>query len=447
MTVSESTIPSIQRTLGIFDGIGLLVGITIGVGIYSTPQIIAGYLSSFNTIILLWISVAVFVYVGSLIYAELGSRFPVTGGEYVYIQKAFGHFWGFLFGWAQLFIIRTSPAAGLSLVTANYIGFFVELNQLGEIVIALAVLTLLGMLNVVGVTRASFYNKLSSVVKIGGLVILAVTGILLMGSDESDFLSQTAVPTQTLGSVGNVVAALMLVLFSYIGWDRVGYVAGEMKNPRKVISLSMFIGMSIIIILYLLMNTLYHSTLGIRAMRESNIVASDAVVEILGPTGAAVVSLLVIVSATGSINGTIMSASRVYYAMAQDGIMFKWLNYIHPRYQTPSRAILAHCVWGAVILMIRGTFETIVAGMVFAILIFYAFTTIAFFKFRLENAGEKNAYNIPGFPVVPVIYLGCIVILVSLRGYYEWGKSVQDLSFVLMGIPIYFFWFRSRIVS
>lgn len=438
-----NTTPKLKRTLGVFDGIGLLVGITIGAGIYSTPQIIAGYLNSFSVVLVLWIGVAVFVYVGSLIYAELGSRFPETGGEYVYIQKAFGPFWGFLFGWAQLFIIRTSPAAGLSLVTANYIGYYLDLNQSEKIIVALVVLALFGALNVVGVTRASFYNKLSSAVKIGGLAILAVVGIVLLGG-ESDLLGRTAPPTATLGPVGNVVAALMLVLFSYIGWDRVGYVAGEMKNPRKVIPFSMFIGMGIIIALYLLMNTLYHSTLGIEAMRGSTIVASDAAVKLLGSAGAAVVSLLVIVSATGSINGTIMSASRVYYAMARDGLLFKWLDYIHPKYQTPTHAIIAHCVWGAMILIIRGTFETIAAGMVFAILIFYTFTTVALFKFRREKAGSVDAYEIPGFPLLPAIYLLGIVALVCLRGYYEWEKSAQDLAFVLTGIPVYFLWFRRR---
>ena len=206
----------------------------------------------------------------------------------------------------------------------------------------------------------------------------------------------------------------------------------------------MFIGMGIIIALYLLMNTLYHSTLGIEAMRGSTIVASDAAVKLLGSAGAGVVWLLVIVSATGSIIGSIMSASRVYYAMARDGLLFKWLDNIHPKYQTPTHAIIAHCVWGAMILIIRGTFETIVAGMVFAILIFYIFTTLALFKFRREKAGSADAYEIPGFPVVPAIYLLGIVTLVSLRGYYEWEKSAQDLTFVLMGIPVYFLWFKAK---
>jgi len=179
-------------------------------------------------------------------------------------------------------------------------------------------------------------------------------------------------------------------------------------------------------------------------MRNSAIVASDTAIKLFGPIGAGLISLMVIVSATGSINGTIMSASRVYYAMARDGLMFKWLNYVDEKYQTPSHAIIAHCIWGIALILIRQNFETIVAGMVFAILIFYGFTTVAFFKFRQDNTGEENGYRLPFYPILPGAYLLGIVILVLLRAYYETGKSVQDLTFVLTGIPVYFLLFKKR---
>ncbi|MEA1882021.1 MAG: amino acid permease, partial [Candidatus Marinimicrobia bacterium] len=263
----------LKRTLGLSDGIALLVGITIGSGIFATPQIIAGYLDSFSTIIILWIGVAGFVFVGALIYGELGSRFPNTGGEYVYIQKAFGPFWGFLFGWAQLFIIRTSPAAGLSLITANYIGYFLPLDQGNKILIAIGIIIIFGLINYIGVERASVYNKISSATKISGLFLFVLIGLIIINGDFSR-LSIHEPATEALGSVGNVVAALMLVLFSFIGWDRVGYVAGEMKNPTKDIPQSMLFGMLVIIVLYLGTNILYHSVIGIDTMRMSTIVAS-----------------------------------------------------------------------------------------------------------------------------------------------------------------------------
>ncbi len=433
----------LKQSLGLYDGIALLVGITIGSGIFATPQIIAGYLSSFSTIIILWVGVAVFVYVGALIYAELGCRFPNTGGEYVYIQKAFGPFWGFLFGWAQLFIIRTSPIAGLSLIVANYIGYFIPLASFERNMVAVAVVVLFGSLNYIGVEKGSLYNKFSSSVKTGGLFLFALIGLIMVKGDFSN-LSETAAATGTLGPTGNIVAALMLILFSFLGWDRVGYVAGEMKDPQSVIPKSMLLGMAVITILYLGANLLYHAVIGLEGMRGSTVIASDTAVELFGSIGAGLISLMVIISATGSINGTMMAAPRLFYAMARDGLMFKWFNHVDPKFQTPTHAIIAQCTWAIVLIVVRQNFETIVAGMVFAILIFYGFTTVALFKFRREDMGESGGYNLPLFPVLPAIYFIGIVTLVLLRAYYETDKSVQDLAFVLTGVPIYFLFFKKK---
>ena len=386
---------------------------------------------------------AVFVYVGALIYAELGCRFPNTGGEYVYIQKAFGPFWGFLFGWAQLFIIRTSPIAGLSLIVANYIGYFIPLASFERNMVAVAVVVLFGSLNYIGVERGSLYNKFSSSVKTGGLFLFALIGLIMVKGDFSN-LSETAAATGTLGPTGNIVAALMLILFSFLGWDRVGYVAGEMKDPQSVIPKSMLLGMAVITILYLGANLLYHSVIGLEGMRGSTVIASDTAVELFGSIGAGLISLMVIISATGSINGTMMAAPRLFYAMARDGLMFKWFNHVDPKFQTPTHAIIAQCTWAIVLIVVRQNFETIVAGMVFAILIFYGFTTVALFKFRREDMGESGGYNLPLFPALPAIYFIGIVTLVVLRAYYETDKSVQDLAFVLTGVPIYFFFFKKK---
>ncbi len=436
--------PTLRKVLGLFDAIALLIGITIGAGIYATPQIIATYASSFGSILWLWVGSGIFVFIGGLIYAELGTRLPNTGGEYVYIHKCFGPFAGFMFGWAQLFIIRTSPAAGLAIITANYLEYFIPLNAWQHTGVALAVIAALGTLNYVGIQQASVYQKISTVLKVGGLFALVVLAMILVGGQEN-LLATEAPATGTLGPVGNTVAALMLVVFSYLGWDRVGYVAGEMKNPRRVVPLSLMIGLGTVIILYVLTNLVYHQTLGMEGMRASTLVASDMTVQLIGPVGAGVIALLVIISATGSINGTMMSAPRVYYAMAKDGLFFKWLNYVHPRFRTPSRAVLAHCFWGAVILIVRGTFETIVAGMVFAILIFYTFTTVALFILRKREVGGDDVYRIPFYPWLPGLYLAGIVTLLVLRAIFEWEKSLVDLAFIATGLPFALIWVRKAI--
>lgn len=433
----------LKKSLGLIDGISLLIGITIGSAIFATPQIIATYQNSFSSIIMLWAVVIFFVFIGSLIYAELGSRFPNTGGEYIYISKAFGPFWGFIFGWAQLLIIRTSPAAGISLITANYIGFFVDINQFQKNLLAVLIIILFGVINYLGVERASFYNKFSSLVKTLGIVIFVVFGLIFFGADFSN-LQPIIQPTQNLGPIGNFVAASILVLFSFLGWDRVGYVAGEMKDPKKTIPLTMFYGISLISLIYLAANLLYHTVLGLEGVRDSIIVASDTASILFGNKGAIIISLVVIISATGSINGTIMSASRLYFAMARDGLLFKWFKNIHPKHKTPNRSIIAHCIWGIALLFIRQNFETIVSGMVFTILIFYILTTLAFFKFRKTNQGKKG-YRLPFYPILPLIYLGGLVLLVVLRLFFQFNLSVQDLSFVLTGVPIYFLFFKQKV--
>ena len=431
----------LKKTLGLFDGIALLVGITIGAGIFKTPQVIASYINSFSIIIILWLSVAVFVYVGALIYAELGSRFPQTGGEYVYMQKAFGPFFGFLFGWAQLFIIRTSPTAALSLLSADYLGYFFPLDHSQKIIIASLIIIVFGIINILGVNKGSAYNKFSSSVKITGLMFFCLIGLILTSGDFSK-LSESVSPTASLGPVGNLIAAIMMIVFSFLGWDRVGYVAGEMKNPKKVIPQSMFYGMLIVTMLYLGSNILYHSVIGLEGMRSSSIVASDTAIYLFGNIGASLISIMVIISATGSVNGTMMATTRVYYAMAKDGLIFKWFDYIDPKFQTPTHAIIAHCIWSIALILIRQNFETLVAGMVFAILIFYGFTTVAFFKFRKEKIGNNDGYKLPYFPLLPSLYILGIIVLVFLRAFYEPWKSAQDLLFILSGIPVYFIFFK-----
>jgi APA family basic amino acid/polyamine antiporter len=433
--------PSLRRSLGVFDGITLLIGIMIGAGIYSTPQLIAGYLGSFSTILFLWILVACFVFISGLIYAELGTRLPHTGGEYVYISRCFGPFAGFMFGWAQLFIIRTSAAASLAIVTADYVKSLFKLSGFAHTALALSVIVLLGILNYVGIQRASFFQKISTVLKVGGLFALVVIGLILVQS-QKNLLSTTAAPTGDLGLVGNAVAAIMLIFFTHTGWDRVGYVAEEMKNPRRVVPLSLVFGIGVVVAVYALTNMVYYRTLGIEGMRGSSTVAVEVATTLIGTPGAVFIALLVIISATGSINGTMMTAPRAYYAMAKDGLFFKWLDFVHPRFQTPSRAILAHCIWASVILLIRRKFETIAAGMVFILLIFLILNTFALFKLRKGEVGGKNVYRLPFYPFLPWFFISGILVLLVFRVISEWKSSLVDVAFLASGLPFSLIWLR-----
>lgn len=441
--MADATQPQLRRTLHVFDGVALLVGITIGSGIFSVPSLVAGYFGSFSSIIVVWVVLGIFVMMGGLIYAELGTRLPTTGGEYVYITRCFGPLAGFMFGWAQLFIIRTSPAAGLAIIAADYVGFFMTLGPRAHTSVALGILAALGIFNYVGIRWASLFQKVTTVIKVGGLILFAAVGAFLLRGTVN-LLGTQSPPASELGPTGNLVAALMLIIFTHTGWDRVGYVAGEMKNPRQVIPKSILIGIGLVLGVYWTVNTVYHYALGMEGMRGTVTPAADVAVLMIGSVGAAILSLLVIVSAIGSINGTMMSATRVYFAMARDGLFFRWLDHVHPVFRTPSRAIIAHCGWAAVILLVRGSFEAIAAGMVFAILIFYTMTTLALFKLRRDGTGGDEVFRVPLYPLLPSIYLVGVVGLLVARALFEWERSLVDLAFVASGLPVSFIWLSKR---
>jgi len=435
--------PSLKQVLGVPDGIAILIGITIGAGIYSTPQIIARYMVSFNAIIALWLLVGFFVFISGLVYAELGTRMPNTGGEYVYYTRCFGSWVGFMFGWAQLFIIRTSAAAALALIIVDYAGYFIPLKGFVRIAAALAVIFLFGLINYIGIQRASIFQKISTVLKVAGLLSIAVIGFIFSGGHEN-LLSSRAALQDTLGPIGGLAAVLMLIVFSHTGWERIGYVAGEMKNPRRVIPLSLTIGIGTVVLLYALTNMTYHRMLGMEGMRASTIVASDVLTLLIGPIGAAYIAILAIISSAGSINGTMMTATRAYYAMAKDGLFFKWLDHVHPEFHTPSRAIVAHCVWASVILLIRGSFQSIASGMAFAILIFYGLAIVALFKMRRDKIGETDIFKVPLYPFLPLLLLILIACLIVFRSVFEWQNSLTDMAFIATGIPFAFYWCRKR---
>ena len=435
--------PQLRRVLDWTDGVAILIGITIGAGIFAVPQGIAQNMNSFSQIIWLWVGSGVFAIVGCLIYAELGTRLPSTGGEYVYMNRCYGPFAGFMFGWAQLLIIRSSSVAGLSLVTVAYLEYFITLSAWQETVMALAIIAAIGFLNYTDIRNASVYQKFSSIVKVFGLLLLVLLGLVLFPGQENH-LAETATMQREHNLLGNTANALLLVLFTMIGWDRVGYVAEELKNPRRAIPKALVVGFCTVLVVYLGINLVYHQVLGLEAIRETNRVGVDLATVLLGPVGATIFAIVIMISTTGSINGTAMAAPRLYYAMAKDGLFFQWLNYIHPRYKTPSRAVLIHCLWGACLLLIRGSFEELITGMTFVVLIFYALQTVALFVLRYRNVAEGEVYSMPGYPWLPVLHLAATCALVLVRGYFEWQQSLTDLAFVVTGLPFAWYFFRNK---
>ncbi|MDE2833774.1 MAG: amino acid permease [Bacteroidota bacterium] len=441
--MNSDTQPKLRRVLGWRDAAAVLIGITIGAGIFAVPQEIARNMESFNQIIWLWIGAGAFCVISCMVYAELGTRLPNTGGEYVYINRAYGPFTGFMFGWSQLLIVRTSNVAGLSLVTVAYLEYIVELGPWQETAMAIAIVAAIGLLNYTGIQRASMYQKFSAITKVLGLLLLVLVGLSMLPGQENH-LADTATSAGGRGFLGNTAESLLLVLFAMIGWERVGYVAGELKNPRRSIPKAIFVGFGIVMVVYLGINLVYHQVLGIELIRASNRVGVELAQVLFGPVGAVLIAVVVMISATGSINGTAMAAPRLYYAMARDGLFFRWLNFVHPRFRTPSRAVVLHCIWGVCLLFLRGSFENIATGMIFVVLIVYGLQTAALMIFRHRNTGDPAAWSMPGYPYLPILFLLGTIALLSVRMYFNWQQSLIDLAFVITGLPVAWFFFRGK---
>ena len=440
-TLPGAQSPTLHKSLGSFDAVTVLLAITIGAGIFSTPQEIATYLTSFRTIMFCWLLVGGFAFIGGLIHAEIGTRLPYTGGGYVYITRCFGPEVGFLYGWKGFLITNPSSRAGLALIGADYIGHFIPLNEVSRMAVALAALWFVGGVNYAGLRWAMIFQRISVAVKFTGLVALVVVGWIAV-SGVGNLLGTAAPSTRDAGPIGGFTKALMLIYFAYSGYGMVGRVAGELREPRRAIPFGIFTGLAAVIVLYFLTNALYYRVLGIEGLRASDVVAADTAERLIGNWGGGLVALLVIFSVTGSMTASVMGCSRIYYAMARDGIFFRWFDQIHPKFRTPTRAIIAHLIVASLMLLARRNFEDLITSFVFMGLIFSVLRTASIFKLRRNNIGGENTYQVPFYPILPWIYiLGLLSIIIS-RIIFDWDKAWFDLAILGAGIPAAYLWCR-----
>jgi len=434
--VSTPDTPQLRRELGLADGLALMLGMTIGAGIFAGPGRVAGYFASFPAVALAWFGGALFALAGTLLYAELGTRLPHTGGEYVYLHRAFGPLPAFLYGWSQLLVIRTNPGAALSLVFAEYFSSLIPLSENGRLAMAAGVLALLGAVNYFGLRSGKTVQAITTILKVGGIVAFVAAGVWMLPHAAAN-LASTHVPPQKLGPLGNTAGAMLLIIFAYVGWDRVGYLAGEMRDPVRTLPRVLLAGAGLVAFLYLSLNFVCFAALPISSLSGSRVAVAEVARLFWGPAGLTLLALVVMVSTSGSTNGTIMATSRVYYAMARDGLFFTSFARVHPRWRSPHVAVVAHCAWAIVLLLASRTVETLVGSYVFAILIFYGAVAVAYFKFRRQGPA---AFMAPGYPWLPALYLAVCVTLTAATCYFNTRSAVANLALMGTGLPLYFLW-------
>jgi APA family basic amino acid/polyamine antiporter len=366
--------------------------------------------------------------------------FPKAGGIYVFLKEAYGGWTGFLYGWAYLLIITSGSIAVLSLAFSHYLSFFIPMDNSGKIVASIIVISCLTTVNVLRAKFGEMFSNLFTGLKILGILLIICVG-LIYGSSAISFSGDHSATTGTV-TLANFGVALVGVLFSYGGWQHASFLAGETKNPARNVPIAMVTGALVVIIIYLLVNVSYMFLLPIDKIAVSQKVAAEATSTVL-PFGGMLVAGIIAVSTFGTIGIYTLSAPRIYYAMADDGLFFKSIAKVHPKFQTPVYAIVAQSVWSVVLLLFWGTFEDLITYTITVEWIFFGLAAFGIFIFRRRMKDAVRPYRTPGYPFTPIVFIGIIiwfVINIIINKPLHAGIS---FGFLLLGLPFYFF-FRKK---
>lgn len=424
---------SLRRELTFLDGMAIVLGIIVGAGIFALPSRVAQYSTTFLEVVPLWVGAGIISLMGALIYAELGARFPNTGGDYVYLRQAFGPMPAFLYGWAQLLVIRTNPGATLALVFAEYASSLLPMGEGWRLAVAAVLIWLLGVANYLGLEVGRKVQLATTAAKVAGMFLLAAAGLALGLNWENLGTVHSAGPGDNLS---NFTSAMLLVAFAYLGWDRLGNVAGEMKNPERDLPRALIASLILVIVLYLILNVVIHSALGMDALSRTRAPAADVAGMAMGPAGNVLLALIVMTATASSINATILSSSRVYYAMAKDGLLPEPVSRVHPRFHTPHVAVLAHCGWATILLLGYRNLEALIGSQVFTMLIWYSVIALGYLRIRARSR-NRPSFHAPFYPVLPVLFIAALAFLAIATCIAKPMAAIGNLLLILSGGPVY----------
>jgi basic amino acid/polyamine antiporter, APA family len=435
-TFEKPEVHTLPREIGILGSTAIVVGTIIGSGIFLVPHNVAQQVGSVSALYLVWIVGGALALAGALSLAELGAAMPEAGGIYVYLRESYGKLVAFLYGWGSLLVIDAGSAATLAVAFGIYAGGFFPLTPLEQKVLGAVVIAVLTLINILGVRKGTAVQTIFTIAKLGGLAIIIGCAIFLPPLAPAVAAHPLPTPHTTLSTFG---VALVGVLWAYQGWHQLSYTAGEVKNPSKVLPIGFFVGTSIIIAVYLVANAAYLRVLPLPVMAEHQRVAASAMQFLVGPRGARFVSALILCSIFGALNGTILTAPRVYYAMAKDGVFFKMVSRIHPKFQTPAVALVLLGAWSA-ILAVSGSFEELYTYVIFAMWIFSGAAIAGVIILRRRLPDLHRPYLVWGYPFLPIAFILASLAIVVNTLVTKPLESVLGLAIVLAGIPLYYAW-------
>jgi APA family basic amino acid/polyamine antiporter len=429
---------TLRRTLGFTDLVMLTLGTVIGSGIFLVPGVVLRQTESWvGVALLVWVVGGVLSFLGALTYAELGAMHPDAGGLYSYIRDAFGPLLAFLYGWASFFVIASGSVATLAVAFSTYLGQILPITPVVAKLISVAVIIVITVVNVRGTRGSATVENWTTSAKVGALFLLSLA-LIAMGHgwrNPGPLWPATFTPSVLTGAG----TAMIGVLWAYEGWQYVTFSAGETKDPQRVFPRAIAVATFALIVLYVVANAGYIAALGPAAAAHSDHVAADASRTVLGSASGVLLSALVLVSIFSAANGLMMTAPRLYYSMARDGVFFARLAKVSERFGTPAAAIVLLAVWSAV-LAISGTFEQLLTYVVFAGWIFYGLGALSIFASRRQHPDAVRPFRTPGYPITPILFVASAAALVLNTLREQPQRALIGLGAVVIGTPAFYLW-------
>jgi APA family basic amino acid/polyamine antiporter len=445
------------RGLGTWDGALLTIGSVLGTGIFITTSDMAKVLPHPGLILLVWLAGGALTLAGALTYGELGGMFPRAGGLYHYVREAYGPLWGFLYGWTAFLVIMSGGIAALGVAFGEYLGSFLPFFSTGhkllevpiagwtwtvsggQVAAAIAILLLTGV-NHLGLKEGAWTQNALTALKIGSIVVFAALGLFVPARVTPDLHGPVGtIPSGLLAAFG---VAMIAALWTYDGWYGLTCSAGEMRDPGRSLPRGLILGTAAVTLLYLLLNVVYVRALSVPEMAATPRIAETAAAVLFGPGAARLISLAVLVSTFGCLSSTILYSSRIYLPMAEDGLFFRSLARVDPKYRTPVACLWAQTAW-SLLLTFTGTYSQLYTYVVFASVVFHAMTAYAVFVFRRRLPDHPRPYRTWGYPLVPALFILACLLLIGNTLKESPLESLVGLGLVALGIPAYVM-FRRR---
>jgi basic amino acid/polyamine antiporter, APA family len=429
----------LPRQLGLLNAIAVLVGITIGSGIFRVPATIAAQLQDPGPVILCWILGGLVAVCGALTIAELAAALPRSGGIFAYLLESFGPVPAFMFGWSELAIVRASALGATSTIFAEYLGYFVHMTPVQVRYVAAAAIVLIGLINYVGVQRAAAVMTSATAAKYVAVMALGVLAFTAGSGSTSHF-------TPAWGSglhLSLLATALISVMWTYDGWADLAFMGGEVKNPQRTLPLALIGGTLCVMLVYLAVNLGFMYLLPLPEMAHSKLVAATAAehIPLFGHFGAAIIAALVLVSTFSGLNGSMMTGPRIFFAMADRGLFFRGVGRVSPRFRSPSVAIWLATALG-VIYVLQNDFAQLADKFILGIWPFYALAVTGVYVLRRKRPDLERPYRAVGYPVVPALFLVASMGMVVNALVTDPVNTGITFGIIIAGAPVYYVWRR-----